>query len=86
MPDRKSYEPVLSSQAVAFLVGLSKSRQRKLIDLISQLSENPSQVGDYSELDDAGRTVQFMLIRNIVIAFSADDAVRELRIVEIEEV
>ena len=86
MPDRKSYEPVLSSQAVAFLVGLSKSRQRKLIDLISQLSENPSQVGDYSELDDVGRTVQFMLIRNIVIAFWADDAVRELRIVEIEEV
>jgi hypothetical protein len=86
MPDRKRYEPVLSSQAVAFLVGLSKPRQRKLIDLIFQLSENPSQVGDYSEPDDAGRTVQFMLIRNVVIAFWADDAVKELRIVEIEEV
>jgi hypothetical protein len=86
MPDRRSYDPVLSSQAVAFLVGLSKSRQRKLIDLIFQLSESPSQVGDYSEPDDSGRAVQFLLIRSTVIAFWADHAVKELRIVEIEEV
>jgi hypothetical protein len=86
MPDRRSYDPVLSSQAVAFLVGLSKSRQRKLIDLIFQLSESPSQVGDYSEPDDSGRAVQFLLIRSTVIAFWADHAAKELRIVEIEEV
>jgi len=55
MPERKSLEPVLSSQAVAFLVALPKARQRKLIGLISQLAENPSQIGDYSEPDDAGR-------------------------------
>lgn len=86
MPDRRSYEPVLSSQAVEFVVALSKARQRKLIGLISQLAENPSQTGDYSELDEADRSVQFLQMGDLVIAFWPDDAVKELRIVEIQEV
>jgi hypothetical protein len=86
MPDRKDYEAVLSSQAVAFLVALPKGRQRKLYGLLSQLAGNPSQVGDYSEGDDAGRSVQFLHIADIVIAFWPDHAVKELRIVEIEEI
>ena len=77
---------MLSSQAVEFIVALSKPRQRKLIGLISQLAENPSQVGDYSEPDEAGRSVQFLLIRDLMIAYWADDAAKELRIVEIQEV
>lgn len=86
MTDRHSYEPVLSSKAAAFLVSLSKTRQRKLIGLLYQLAENPSQIGDYSEPDDAGREVLFILVRDILIAFWADHAVREMRIVDIEDV
>jgi hypothetical protein len=86
MPERKTYEPVLSSQAVAFLLGLPKGRQRKLFHLIYQLSENPAQVGDYSLPDDAGREVQFLLMGDLIIAFWPDDAVQELRIVEISEI
>ena len=86
MPERKSYEPVLSSQAVAFLLALPKTRQRKLFQLISQLSENPVQVGDYSLPDDAGREVQFLLMGDLIVAFWPDDAVKELRIVEISEI
>lgn len=86
MADRHSYEPVLSAKAAAFLVALPKARQRILIGLLFQLAENPFQVGDYSEPDDTGRSVQFMLVRDRLIAFWADHAVRELRIVDIEEV
>jgi hypothetical protein len=85
MADRHSYEPVLSSKAAAFLVSLSKPRQRKLIGLLYQLADNPSQIGDYSEPDQSGREVQFLIVRDILIAFWADDAVREMRIVDIEE-
>ena len=42
MADSHPYEPVLSSKAAAFLVALSKSRQRKLIGLLDQLADNPS--------------------------------------------
>ncbi len=45
MADSHSYEPVLSSKAAAFLVSLSKARQRKLIALLYQLADNPSQKG-----------------------------------------
>jgi hypothetical protein len=86
MADRHPYEPVLSSKAAAFLVSLSKVRQRKLIGLLYQLAESPSQIGDYFETDETGREVQFILIRDQLIAFWADHAVRELRIVDIEEV
>jgi hypothetical protein len=86
MVDRHSYEPVLSSRAAAFLVSLSKGRQRKLIGLLYQLAENPSQIGDYSEPDETGRDVQFILVQDRLIAYWADHAVRELRIVDIEEV
>ena len=79
MADRHPYEPVLSSKAAAFLISLSKARQRKSISLLYQLSDNPSQVGDYSEADETGREVQFLLVRDQLIAFWADHAVRELR-------
>jgi hypothetical protein len=85
MADRHSYEPVLSSKAAAFLVSLSKPRQRKLIGLLYQLAENPSQIGDYAEPDQTGREVQFIIVRDLLIAFWADHAVREMRIVDIEE-
>ena len=85
MAERR-YEPVLSSSATAFLVAQSKARQRRLIALLFQLSENPNQIGDYSEPDATGREVQFIRIREQLIAFWADHAVKELRIVDIEEV
>jgi hypothetical protein len=42
-----AYEPVLSGQAAAFIVGRSKASQRKIIALIFQLSDHPHQLGDY---------------------------------------
>ena len=77
---------MLSSKAAGFLVGLSKAKQRRLIGLLYQLAENPGQIGDYAEPDGTGRDVQFMIIRDILVAFWADHAVKELRIVDIEEV
>ncbi|QTN32897.1 hypothetical protein HZ994_11355 [Akkermansiaceae bacterium] len=86
MAERHSYEPVLSSKAADFLLSLSKARQKKLIGLLYQLAASPAQIGDYSEPDDTGRDVQFILIRDLLVAFWADHPVKELRIVDIEEV
>ena len=86
MAEDSSYEPVLSAKVSAFLVGLSKPKQRRLIHLLFQLADNPNQIGDYSEPDDTGREIQFLLIRDLLIAFWPDHPVRELRIVEIQEV
>ena len=86
MPDSLNYEPVLSSKATAFLVGQSKQKQKALIDLFHQLAAHPSQPGDYSEEDETGRSVQFLLIGDYVIGFWSDDPVKEFRLVDIDEV
>ena len=86
MKDDGSYEPVLSSKATSVLLGLSKSKQREVFKLIYQIASFPFQYGDYAEVDPQGRTVQFLMLGEYVIGFWSDHAVRELRIVEIDEV
>jgi hypothetical protein len=86
MPEPAPYEAVLSSKASGFLVALSKAKQRQLFRLLFQLASSPNQIGDYSKQDDTGRDVQFILIGDLTIAFWADHAVREFRIVSIEEI
>lgn len=81
-----AYDPVLSSKAACFLVSLNKRRQRGLIQLLEQLARYPSQIGDYSLTDDTDRDVQFLLLGDYLIAYWPDHAVREFRIVDIEEV
>ncbi|MCC5841617.1 MAG: hypothetical protein JJT96_15995 [Opitutales bacterium] len=84
--DEIDYEPVLSSKATAALLGLPKVRQSELIAVIRQLAALPTHPGDYREKDHAGREVEYILAGDFVIGFWADNPVRELRIVEVDEV
>jgi hypothetical protein len=78
------YEPVLSSKALATFLNLPKRRQRELTDILFQLASFPSQPGDYSLSDEAGREINYILIGNYVIGFWPDHAVSELRITEVD--
>jgi hypothetical protein len=86
MAEPQRYEPVLSSKATSYLLGLSKARQRRLIVLLFRLAEHPGQPGDYGVPDEAGRDIQFLLVGDLLIGYWPDHAVAELRIVNIEEV
>ncbi|MBI2510401.1 MAG: hypothetical protein HYV96_00350 [Opitutae bacterium] len=86
MPKPTSYDPVLSSKASSFLIGLSRSKQRQVLRLLFQLSEFPSQLGDYSTRETDGREIQHLMVGDWHISFWADHAVRELRITELDEV
>lgn len=81
-----TFSHFLASKAATFLVWLSKARQRKWIGLLFQLAGNPFQFGDSSESNESGREAQFILVQDLLTAFWADHAVRELRIVDIEKV
>ena len=85
MPEHpfRAYEPVLSSNAAAFLVEQSKGVQRSLFGLIGQLAKQPGQSGSYSYKDSAGRTLQVAKVGKFTFSYWADDPVKELRIVEI---
>ena len=80
-----AYDPVLSSKASSFLVRISKTKQRKIIELIFQISDHPTQLGDYSTRDHVGRDIQHLLLGDWQFSFWADHAVRELRVTDIAE-
>ena len=80
-----AYDPVLSSKASSFLVGLSKPKQKKVLALLFQISEHSGQLGDYATREDGGREIQHLMVGDWHFSFWADHAVRELRITEITE-
>lgn len=86
MPSPQAYDPVLAGKAAAFLAGLSKAKQRKVIGLAFQLAEHPSQIGDYTTQDATGRRLENILLGEWHFTFWADHAVREFRITDIAEV
>jgi hypothetical protein len=85
MPRSFAYEPVLSSRAASFLIGLSKAKQRKVITLIFQVAEHPTQLGDYSTHEEGGRDIQHLVVADWHFSFWPDHPVRELRITDIAE-
>ena len=85
MPRPISYDPVLSSKASSFLVGLSKPKQKQVLRLLFQLAELPGQLGDYSTREEGAREIQHLMVGDWHFSFWADHAVRELRVTEIDE-
>lgn len=85
MPSPFAFEPVLSSKASSFLVGLSKAKQKQVLRLLFQLAEHPTQLGDYATREEGGREIQHLMVGGWHFSFWADHAVRELRITEIAE-
>ena len=54
------------------------------MQFVSSLGENPFATGDFSEKDDAGRTVQVRLVGRFAITFWADHAVSEVEVTHIK--
>lgn len=85
MPKPSAFEPVLSGKALSFLSTQPKRSQRRLVELLFRLADYPHQPGDYDSVDDLGRRVEHLQAGALVISYWADDAARELRITDIEE-
>lgn len=86
MPESSGYRSHLSLEAAAFLVSLSKRRQRRVLDLADQIARQPFQTGDSQALDTEGRTVENLLLGEYLFSYWTDHASREVRISEITKV
>ena len=53
--------------------------------LARQLAEHPFIRSDYALADESGRMIEHLLLEDFVFSYWIDHAVRELRIVEIED-
>ncbi len=80
------YSLVYSEQAADFLIALERSRLSSLLYDLRVLAKSPSIRSDYVLNDSQGRSIDHLLIGDYVVAFWADHALSELRIVEISDV
>jgi hypothetical protein len=83
MSDLRPFESHLSREAVAFVVGLSKKRQRLVLDLADQLARQPSKIGDYKSVDAVGRPIENIRLEGYLFSYWEDHLTREVRITEI---
>jgi len=62
---------------------LPRRKQRRVLDLADQLSEQPFEVGDYRTDDASGHQIENLLIDGYIFSYWVDHAVKEVRITEI---
>ena len=83
MPDGASYQSHLSADAVAFLLALTRRRQKLVLDLADQISRQPFRIGDYQNVDAEGRTIEHLDLEGFLFSYWVDHGSREVRIFEI---
>jgi hypothetical protein len=59
-------------------------QREKVFNFIRSLADNPNTPGDFSEADDARRTVQVKIIDRYAVTFWADHAVSEIKVTHIK--
>jgi hypothetical protein len=84
--NRLGYEPVFAASAVEFAVGLSRRRQRKLLDVAMQLAADPFLVPDFRSKDLAEREILHLLAEGFIFDFWVDHAAKRVVVLEIESV
>jgi hypothetical protein len=83
MAEGGTYRSHLSLEAMAFVVALSRRRQRSVLNLADRIARRPFKLGDYRTGDATGRKVESLLIEGYLFSFWVDHASCEVRIIEI---
>jgi hypothetical protein len=79
----KPYAVYLRIEAAELLKSVATRNRRGIENFVDTLSGNPFKTGDYAETDAAGRPIQIKILGNFAIAFWADHAVKEIKVVAI---
>jgi len=79
----RSYAIYINEAALASAPQSGLQRQR-LMAFIRSLADNPNTTGDFSEKDDASRTVQVKVVGRYAVTFWADHAVSEIKVTHIK--
>ena len=79
----KPYKIYMALEAVEALQAVPWAQRARLSRFIDSLADNPTQAGDYAEKDETDRTIQIKVLGRFAIAYWRDDAVEEIRVVEV---
>ena len=80
------YEAVFAAAAVEFFVGLSKRRQRQLLDRAHELAADPFLVPDFRTADASGREISHLMVDSFIFDYWVDHAVKQVIVTDIDNV
>jgi len=80
MAELPGYSCYLSAEAVSFVVGLPKHKQRKVIDLSERIAASPELISDYQTTDVKGRPIDNLLLEEFLFTYWIDHASKEVRL------
>ena len=86
MASRSGYTPVFASAAVEFFTGLTRRRQRKLLDRVNELAVDPFVLTDFQSMDSADRTISHLVIDDFILDYWVDHAERQIIITAVDSV
>lgn len=75
---------VFINEAALSAAPRSGSQRERLMKFVRSLADNPNTIGDFSERDGVGRTVQVKIVGRYAVIFWADHAVAEVKITHIK--
>jgi len=79
----KPYAVYLRIEAAESLKSVASQNRRGIENFVDSLSGNPFKTGDYTKTDAAERPIQIKILGNFAVAFWADHAVKEIKVVAI---
>jgi hypothetical protein len=80
------FQAVFSRTALEFVVGAGKTEMAEVERWINRIERAPHSRGDFEERDVDGRTLEVVALDQVVITYWLDEAVREVRVVQIEAI
>jgi hypothetical protein len=80
------YSPVFTGAAVDFFVGLTKRRQRRLLDRVHELAADPFVMPDFRSTDDKGREILHLMSDGFIFDFWVDHAMKQVIVTAIDNV
>lgn len=78
-----AYTCSFASEAVSVVVGQSKRKQGKILDLAAGIAASPQSISDCRTTDAKGRIVEHLLIDEFLFSYWIDHASSEVQIIEI---
>ena len=63
----------------------SRMERDRILSFFENLANDPDRPGDYTERDDAGRSVQIKIVGDFALTYWADHAVKEVKVTKIEK-
>mgnify|MGYP005854586897 FL=1 len=78
-----TYQVFIEEAAVDFIASTRGRKRKMLRTFVHELSSDPFNQGDFTEIDDTGRQTCTKLVDDFAVSYYPDHAVKEIKVFQI---